>query len=74
MLSILKGVVEVLAKRDSLNVDEQKRCLMFFWQDYNKGLQNSMSENYIKEVLIPAVLDHSKADLIWGITIVHMTK
>ena len=56
LFSILKGVVEILAKQDSLNIDEQKRCLMFFWQDYNRGLQNRMSENYIKEVLIPPFL------------------
>lgn len=74
LFSILKGVVEILAKQDSLNIDEQKRCLMFFWQDYNRGLQNRMSENYIKEVLIPAVLNHAETDLIWGMTIVHITK
>lgn len=74
LLSILKGVIVILTRQDGLNIEEQSRCLMFFWQDYNRGCSDRMSDSYIEETLIPAVLNYPKADLIWGITVVHTTK
>lgn len=50
LLSILKGVVSILADRDNLTQTDKEACLMYFWQDYNKGLSTPMSDEYIRQL------------------------
>ena len=61
LLSILKGVVLILADRDNLTQTDKEACLMYFWQD---------SDEYIRQTLIPAVLNHPNTDMAWAMTVV----
>ena len=70
LLSILKGVVSILADRDNLTQTDKESCLMYFWQDYNKGLSTPMSDEYIRQTLIPAVLNHPNTNMAWAMTVV----
>ena len=36
---------------------DRNKGLMAFWQEYNKGCGNSMTDSYINTTLIPAVLN-----------------
>jgi len=70
LLSILKGVVTILADQDNLTQTDKEACLMYFWLDYNNGVSVPMSNEYIKQTLIPAVLNHPNIDLARAMTIV----
>lgn len=74
LLSILNGVISILADRDKLTQTDKETCLMYFWQDYNKGLSTPMSNEYIRQTLIPAVLNHPNTDMARAMTIVFTTE
>ena len=70
LLSILKGIMTILTDEEKLSRGQQEEVLMSFWDEYNKGCNPPMAEDYIREKLIPAVLLYPYEDKIWAITII----
>lgn len=65
-LLCLKSVSHVLQNAHGATLSDINSGLMTFWKEYNNGCGNSMSETYINNTLIPAVLNFPQVNITLG--------
>lgn len=63
-LSSLNSIVYVLKESGNITEEQKEECILEFFIEYNKGCGNgAMSQEYIKETLIPHILNLRTIDI-----------
>lgn len=69
LLSSLNSLILYMGVKFNLTNEDRESLLKVFWGEYNKGCRNKMSDQYINDVLIPAVFIDGNTDPALGMSI-----
>ena len=62
----LASFIYLFTAAESLTFQEMKDCVVYFFEDYSKGIGHPLPESYVKETIAPAVLTIRNFDVPLG--------
>ena len=62
----LASFIYILTANEGCSRKEMEDCVVYFFEEYSKGLNNSLPESYVRSTIAPAVLTIRNFDVPLG--------